>query len=71
MNPSSQLPILQDLDQLNLLSLQNVSGSIDDVIYNLANVKLAMAGDKRNEVIKMLTSLLEEAVEVRTELMVI
>lgn len=48
-----------------------MSGSIDDVIYNLANVKLAMAGDKRNEVIKMLTSLLEEAVEVRTELMVI
>ena len=40
------------------------SGSIDEVIYNLANVKMAMSGDKRNEVIKMLTQLLQEAVEV-------
>lgn len=44
--------------------MQATSGSIDDVIYNLANVKLAMSGDKRNEVIKMLSQLLHEAVEV-------
>ena len=40
------------------------SGAIDEVFYNLANVKMAMSGDKGNEVIKMVTRLLQEVVEV-------
>jgi len=44
--------------------VQAPSSSIDGVMYNLANVKLAMAGDRKHEVINMLSQLLHEAVEV-------
>ena len=37
---------------------------MDDLASGLASVKLAMSGDKRNEVINLLTQLLQEAVEV-------
>ena len=43
-----------------------MSGSIDDVMYN--HVKLAMSGKKGNEVIKILSQLLQEAVEVHLDL---
>lgn len=64
MLPRQVVPVLSE----NRFLLQAKSGSMDDVMHRLANVKLAMSGDNRTEVIKVLQQLLQDLVEVSSHL---